>query len=269
MNPERRPMLAANWKMHKSVAESVAFVRAWSRRVAEGAALPDRTQVELVVCPTLPALVPVAGLLDALGVAVGAQNADVGTEGAVTGGVSAHLLAEALATHVIVGHSERRRLFGETDAVVAAKAAAALKAGLTPVVCVGESPEERASGATERVVAQQLRTVLNAVPEGDGRLVVAYEPLWAIGTGRGAAPADANQVAGWCRSLAAAAWGEAAARVRILYGGSVTADNILGFWHAEEIDGALVGGASLEMESWLAMVRTVAPAPSGMTGGMG
>lgn len=262
MNAERRPMLAANWKMHKSVLESLAFVRAWSRRVADGATLPDRTQVELVLCPTLPALWPVAGLLDAMGVAVGAQNVDLGTEGAVTGGVSGHLLAEALATHVIVGHSERRRLFGETDAMVAAKAAAALAAGLTPIVCVGESSAERHAGETQGVVTRQLTAVLNAVPEGDGRLVVAYEPLWAIGTGQGAVPADANQVAGWCRALAAAAWGPAANRVRVLYGGSVTRDNILGFWHADEIDGALVGGASLEMESWLAMVRTVAPPPS-------
>ncbi|MDA8200804.1 MAG: triose-phosphate isomerase [Thermaerobacter sp.] len=262
MNAERRPMLAANWKMHKSVPESLAFVRMWSRRVAEGAALPDPTQVELVLCPTLPALWPVAGLLDAMGVAVGAQNVDVGTEGAVTGGVSGHLLAEALATHVIVGHSERRRLFAESDAVVAAKAAAAFSAGLTPIVCVGESSAERQAGETQGVVARQLTAVLNAVPEGDGRLVVAYEPLWAIGTGQGAVPADANQVAGWCRALIAAAWGPAANRVRVLYGGSVTGDNILGFWHADELDGALVGGASLELESWLAMVRTVAPAPS-------
>jgi triosephosphate isomerase len=230
--------------------------------VAAGATLPDRTQVELVLCPTLPALWPLASLLDAMGVAVGAQNIDGGTEGAVTGGVSGHLLAEALATHVIVGHSERRQRFGETDAVVAAKAAAALRAGLTPIVCVGESSAERRAGETQAVVTRQLTAVLNAVPEGDGRLVVAYEPLWAIGTGQGAAPADANQVAGWCRGLAAAAWGPAAQRVRVLYGGSVTRDNILGFWHADEIDGALVGGASLEMESWLAMVRTVAPAPS-------
>ncbi len=261
MSAVRRPLLAANWKMHKTVGESVAFVREWSRRVADGWALPNAAEVELVVCPTALALAPVAPLLDALGVGLGAQDLDVGSEGAVTGGVSGYLLAEALATHVIVGHSERRRLFGEADGVVAAKAAAALAAGLTPIVCVGETEAERQAGETKRVVTGQLRAVLEAVPAADARLTVAYEPLWAIGTGRGAHPSDASEVASWLRALVAERWGAAAGAVRILYGGSVTAGNVLGFWQADAIDGALVGGASLEMESWLALVRTVAPTP--------
>lgn len=261
MSGGRRPLLAANWKMNKTVGESVAFVRAWSRRVADGDVLPDPAAVELVVCPTALALAPVAPLLDALGVGIGAQDLDVGTEGAMTGAVSGYLLAEALATHVIVGHSERRRLFGETDAMVAAKASAALAAGLTPIVCVGESQAERDAGDTERVVTRQLAAVLAAVPACDARLAVAYEPLWAIGTGRGAQPADASAVAVGLRTVVAQAWGPAADGVRILYGGSVAAGNVRGFWEADAIDGALVGGASLEMESWLALVRSVAPAP--------
>lgn len=255
----RRPLLVANWKMNKTVAESLAFVREWARRAAPP---PNAGAVELVVCPTVLALWPVARVLQPLSVAVGAQNVELGREGAVTGGVSAYLLAEAQARYVIVGHSERRRVFGEDDALVAAKALSVVSAGLCAIVCVGEALQERDQGRTRAVVEGQLEAVLAALPAAPAQLVIAYEPIWAIGTGRTPTPAEANEVAGWLRRRVVAQWQDPGAAVRVLYGGSVSADNVATFLAESEIDGALVGGASLQLDQWLAMTAAVPPVPN-------
>jgi triosephosphate isomerase len=252
VNSVRRPLLVANWKMHKTVNESRAFAREWVRRAAE-AGRSEPGPVELVVCPTMPALEAVLRMVEQIGVTVGAQNLDLGREGAVTGGVSAYLLAEIPVSYVIVGHSERRRDFLEDDPLVARKAAAALASGLAPIVCVGESHQEREGQATRAVVTRQIDAVLDALSTPDERLVVAYEPIWAIGTGAVPEPADANQVAGWIRGEIRARWGGAADRVRILYGGSVSPNNVESFWRQPEVDGALVGGSSLRLDQWLAL----------------
>lgn len=246
-----RLLLVANWKMHKTVEESLAWGRAALRRLEERG--PFR-RVDLVVCPTLPALWALARLFGPDGpVALGAQNLDPGREGAVTGAVSGYLVAGAGARYVIVGHSERRAGFGETDAVVAAKTRAALEAGLIPIVCVGETAEERAQGATEAVVGRQADAVLAAVPTPPPAFVFAYEPVWAIGSGRVPTVEEADAVAALLVARGRRAWGEGSAPVRVLYGGSVNPGNVAAFAAAPAVDGALVGGASLDVEQFLAM----------------
>jgi triosephosphate isomerase len=247
---DRRPLLVANWKMHKTVPQSVAFAREAMRRLEDAGFDGHR---ELVICPTLPALWTLARILIAAGIQVGGQNLDPGREGAMTGAVSGYLLAEAGATYVIVGHSERRRHYGETDETVAIKVEAALAANLRPILCVGETAEERRHGASEEVVERQLGAVLARVPGAAPGLVVAYEPVWAIGTGEVPEPADAGRMAARIRRRLVAAWGEEGRLVRVLYGGSVTADNLPAFGEQQEIDGALVGGASLDVASFVAM----------------
>jgi triosephosphate isomerase len=247
----RRPLLVGNWKMHKTVAESVAFGRA----VLEGLKQAGwEGRRELVLCPTTPALAPLADLLRGSAVGVGAQNLDLGREGAVTGGVSAYLLKAAGAQYVIVGHSERRRLFGEDDALIGAKVAAACAEGLVPIVCVGETAEERA-GDPAAVVLRQLAAALEPLAAPTPDLVIAYEPVWAIGTGVVATPSDAAAMAATIRTWLAARFAGAADAVRVLYGGSVTAENLGAFWARPEIDGALVGGASLRVDEFIAMAR--------------
>lgn len=248
--------MVANWKMNKTVGQSLAFVREWARQDSRP---PSPDGVELVVCPTLVALWPVARVLEPLSVAVGAQNVELGREGALTGGVSAYLLAEARARYVIVGHSERRREFGEDDAVVAAKALSVVSAGMSAIVCVGEALDARERGGTRAVVEGQLEAVLAALPPAPAQLVIAYEPLWAIGSGQTPTPAEANQVADWLRARVVARWGDAGAAVRVLYGGSVSAVNVAAFLSESEIDGALVGGASLQLDQWRAMAAAVPP----------
>lgn len=248
----RRPILVANWKMHKSVGASLAYGRELVRLLEDHGF--DNTR-ELVLCPTLPALWGVGQRVLSAGVEVGAQNLDTGREGAVTGGVSAYLLAEAGATYVIVGHSERRMLFGETDEKVAAKAVAAFEGHLRPILCVGESSAERDAGRTDATVLRQLDAVLKALSRPEISLVVAYEPLWAIGTGRVAKPAEANRVAAVLRRHLVEVWGEEGREVRVLYGGSVNPENIAQFWGQQEIDGALVGGASLDVRGMVAMAE--------------
>lgn len=250
-----RPLLVANWKMHKTVEESLAWGRTFLRRVEERGPFG---RVDLVVCPTLPALWALARLFGLDGpVALGAQNLDPGREGAVTGAVSGYLLAGAGARWVIVGHSERRAGFGETDAVVAAKTVAALEAGLVPIVCVGETAEERAQGATEAVVGRQADAVLASVPAPPPAFVFAYEPVWAIGSGRVPAVDDVAAVARMLVARCRRAWGEAATEVRVLYGGSVNAANVADFAAAPGVDGALVGGASLDADQFLAMAEAL------------
>ncbi|MDQ0285144.1 triosephosphate isomerase [Desulfofundulus luciae] len=247
----RIPLLAGNWKMYKTVAEAVEFVR----RLKE--ALSGVRGVEVAVCPPFTALYAVARELAGSNIALGAQNMYWVEEGAYTGEVSPVMLKEIGCRYVILGHSERRQYFGENDENVNAKVKAALKHGLVPIVCVGERLEEREAGHTEEVIAGQVRRSLAGLSGTElAGLVVAYEPVWAIGTGRTALPEDAQQVNAFIRHLLAGMGGrEAARQVRIQYGGSVKPENAAELLGQPDIDGALVGGASLKVDSFAAIVR--------------
>lgn len=238
--------------MHKTVHQSVAFVRELLRRMESMPEdLPDQ-----VLCPTLPALFSVASRLRGTPIRVGAQTLDLGREGANTGAVSAYLVREAGADFVILGHSERRSLYGEDDALVAEKTRAAWGSKLTPIVCVGESPDERKRGLTDEVIRRQVSAIIESEGNWHDRvLIFAYEPLWAIGTGEVASPQEAGRVAALIRDWVGKMRPEAAQALRILYGGSVKADNAAGFAQTPHIDGALVGGASLDVDQWLALIQ--------------
>lgn len=246
----RRPLVAGNWKMNLTHVEGAGLARAVAK------ALPAGAPVDVVLCPPFTALHAVADALDAAAagpVALGAQDLHWHERGAFTGEVSAGMLTALGCRYVIVGHSERRSLFGETDDVVARKAARAQEAGLIPIVCVGESLEERRAGRVETVILGQVDAALSAL-DPDAGLVIAYEPVWAIGTGEAASPADAAAVARLIRDRLRQA-GPGAGDVRILYGGSVTAENAAGFLSEPDLDGALVGGASLDARSFAAIVE--------------
>jgi triosephosphate isomerase (TIM) len=252
---DRRPIIAANWKMHKTHLEAIQAVQKLSY-------LLDRTdtdRVDVVVCPPFTALRSVQTLIDSdrLAYGLGAQDIATEDEGAFTGEVSAPMLAALDVGYVIVGHSERRRHFAEDDATVNAKVKAAFRHGLTPIVCVGETLEEREAGGTETRVAEQVRLAFDGVDaEATVSSVVAYEPIWAIGTGRNAEPTDAGQVIEVVRgTLSDRLGGGAGERVRVQYGGSVNAGNIRGFMAHPEVDGALVGGASLDPEEFALIVK--------------
>jgi triosephosphate isomerase (TIM) len=246
----RIPVVAGNWKMFKVVREAVEFVRAL-RSATEHA-----TSVDVVVAPPFTALHAVAGALEGSPIGVAAQNLHWEREGAFTGEISPGMIKEAGATYVIVGHSERRRLFGETDATVNRKAAAALAAGLTPIVCVGETLEEREGEQTLAVLDRQIKDGLDGVAPGRvAGLVVAYEPVWAIGTGRNATAAQAQEAHQHIRGRLKQWFGaDAAERCRILYGGSVKPDNTAELMREPDVDGALVGGASLDVRSFTEIV---------------
>ncbi len=251
----RRPILAGNWKMHGTIAEAIALATALRQALAAA----DLAGRDVVLCPPFTAIEAVARVLARSQLAVGGQDCFWEPKGAFTGEVSAEMLREAGATVVIVGHSERRQYFGDTDETVSRKAAAALRAGLTPIVCVGERLEEREAGRTLDVVARQVTGGLGSLP-GEaaeaGRVVVAYEPVWAIGTGRTATPAQAQDVHAAIRRLLRERFGPAAAAaVRIQYGGSVRPDNVDDLMAEPDIDGALVGGASLDASSFARIVR--------------
>jgi triosephosphate isomerase len=245
----RRPLIAGNWKMYKTVPEAVAL----AGEVRAGA---TRADVEVVLGPPFTALHAVAAALSGSEIGLAAQNMHAENEGAFTGEVSPLMLRDAGCTHVILGHSERRHLFGETDEGVARKAEAALRHGLVPIVCVGETLAERESGRTREVVERQTERALRGLTaEEVARLVIAYEPVWAIGTGRTASPAQAQEAHAFLRSLVTRSHGEPAARaLRILYGGSVKPDNIGALMAEADVDGALVGGASLTASSFLKIV---------------
>ncbi len=250
----RVPFIAGNWKMHKTVAEALETVRALRPRVM------DITQVEIAVCPPFTALYPVAEALRGSHIKVGAQNMFWEDAGAFTGEISPVMLKE-LVTYVIIGHSERRQYFGETDETVNRKVKAALRHGLRPIICVGEVLEEREAGQTETVVRRQVLAAYQDIPADDARqTVIAYEPVWAIGTGRAATPADANSVIGLViRGALADMYGETVAQaIRVQYGGSVKPENIAGFMEQPEIDGALVGGASLKPDVFAEIVKITA-----------
>ncbi len=246
----RTPLIAGNWKQHKTEAEAIRLVRALMRR------LPDLRGVEVLVCPPFTSLSQLHKLLVSSPILLGGQNISEHPGGAFTGEITAEMVAE-FCSHVIVGHSERRSLFGETDQIVSRKLRAALREGLIPILCVGESREQREQGLAAEVVSRQLRDGLKGVYIEEGRqLVVAYEPIWAIGSGKSATPGDAQQVnGGVIRPVLANLLGEENAKViKILYGGSVNPGNAGSFFHQEDVDGALVGGASLEAESFLEII---------------
>lgn len=247
----RTPIIAGNWKMYKTPQEAEDLVRAILPQVA---GVLDR---EIVLCPPFPALVTVVAACRGSRVAVGAQNLHWEPEGAFTGEVSGPMLAAAGCRYVIVGHSERRQYFGEDDAVVNRKLKAALAAGLRPILCVGETLAQRELGVTEAVCEVQLKAALDGLSAAQlAGLVVAYEPVWAIGTGRTAGAADAQDVIAFLRQLLAARYGdEFANSVPFLYGGSVKPENIRELMAQPDIDGALVGGASLDAHSFAAIVK--------------
>jgi triosephosphate isomerase len=246
----RRPIVAANWKMYKTVREAEAFVAAFLPRVA------SVRHVEIVLAPPFTALAAVGAKLAGGAVVLAAQNVNPEKQGAFTGEISPAMLAELGCRYGIVGHSERRALYGEDDALVARKAEALLAHGIRPIVCVGETLEQREQGRSSAVVSAQLAGSLARVPaERADDLVVAYEPVWAIGTGRTATPELAQEVHAVIRKQLRARFGSGADRIRIQYGGSVKPDNAASLLAQPDIDGALVGGASLEAESFARIVR--------------
>jgi triosephosphate isomerase len=251
---ERTPLVAANWKLHKTRAETQVFLDAFVPRAGE------LSGVELVVCPPATALATAAERCAGSPVRVAAQNMHAEADGAFTGEISAGMLIEAGAWGAILGHSERRRLFCESDETLAAKVPAALDAGLVPILCVGETEAQRDDGETEEVLRAQVEADLARVPdERLGGLVIAYEPVWAIGTGRTATVEQATEAIELIRDLVAARDASAADQVRILYGGSVKPDNAGELMEPEAIDGALVGGASLNADDFLVICAAARP----------
>jgi len=247
----RRKLIAANWKMYKTPEQAAEFMAAFLPRVS------GHTRDEIVVCPPFVDLPQVVEMARETNVGVGAQNLHWEKEGAYTGEVSAPMLKAVGCTHVIVGHSERRQYFGETDDWVNKKLKASLSSGLTAIVCVGEVLEEREAGLTEDVLRRQCVNAFRGISAEEGRrFTVAYEPVWAIGTGKTATPQLASEAHRVIRAEAAEAFGtEAADALRILYGGSVKPENAKALMAEKEIDGALVGGASLSAESFAAIVK--------------
>ncbi len=247
----RVPIIAGNWKMNTTVAEAVDLARAMLPR------LEAVDGVERVLCPPFVSLAPLRQALGSSAVQLGAQDVFWEDKGAYTGEISPVMLAP-LCQYVIIGHSERRQYFGETDETVNRKIKAALKHGLKPIVCVGENLAQRESGLTAGFVAQQVREGFAGVPSLE-RVVVAYEPIWAIGTGRAATGPMANEVTALIRRTLGEMFGaQAAAEVRIQYGGSVTAANIAEFIGQPDVDGALVGGASLKADEFVSIVQIAA-----------
>jgi triosephosphate isomerase len=249
----RTPVAAGNWKMHTTVEQGLALARALVENLAglDGA--------EVVLYPPFTHLVPLAQAVRGSGLALGAQNLHWESQGAFTGEISAPMLCP-IVDNVLIGHSERRQYFGETDETVNKKLHAALAAGLRPCVCVGETLAERDAGRIEEVLARQVRIGLHGLA-ADADFLVAYEPVWAIGTGRTATGAQAAEAIAHVRRLLGEIVGEARAHeVRILYGGSVTPENIAALMAEPEIDGALVGGASLKADAFTAIARAIAGA---------
>jgi triosephosphate isomerase (TIM) len=246
----RRPIIVGNWKMHKTTAEAVALVKALHTSVAE---VQD---VDIGVAPPFTALMAVGEALRGAAIFVAAQNMHWEPQGAYTGEISAAMLTDVGCKRVIIGHSERRQYFAETDTTVNEKLRAALNGQLDPILCMGETLEQREGNATFSVLEQQIRQGLAEIPaEGMQRIVIAYEPVWAIGTGKTATPVQAQEVHAFIRSLLGTLYGKALAdAVRIQYGGSVNAGSIQALMAQPDVDGALVGGASLEAASFAQIV---------------
>jgi triosephosphate isomerase len=250
MDMGRRPIIVANWKLHKTGAEAQQFIADLHRQC------PDPAETEVVLAAPFTALAVMRACLQSTPYSLAAQDVFWEDAGAYTGEVSAPLLVDAGCSYVIIGHSERRQLFGDTDESVGKKVTAALRAGLRPIVCVGESLVQRQADATLTVVEQQIQGALAACgADVMPQVVLAYEPIWAIGTGLTATPAQAQAVHRHIRGLLAQLWGEGVAQAtRVQYGGSVRPDNIAALMAEEDIDGALVGGASLEVGSFVQLL---------------
>ena len=248
MNKRRKPIIAGNWKMNTTVEEAVNLVKT----MLPG--LDKLRGVERVLCPPFVSLAAVKTMLKSSQVKLGAQNVFYEEKGAYTGEISAPMLA-ALCEHVIIGHSERRHFFNESNEMTEKKMKAAVKAGLKPIFCIGETLEENEAGQTREVLGRQIAASSDRMYYLSG-LIIAYEPVWAIGTGRASTADDANKTIGFIRQFVSRLHGSGIANsVRILYGGSVTAENIAEFMRKTEIDGALVGGASLRADSFLSIAR--------------
>jgi triosephosphate isomerase len=247
----RKKVMAANWKMYKNPSQTEAFFRDFLPLVA------GHTRDEIVICPPYTDLCVAVEAVKGTSVAIGGQDLHWEKEGAYTGEICPSMLLDAGCTHVIIGHSERRQYFGETDDVVNFKLKASLEAGLVPIVCVGEVLEEREAGLTEDVLRRQCLRAFHAISgKKAAKLIVAYEPVWAIGTGKTATPQLAAEAHSLIRGEAAKAFGqELAENLRILYGGSVKPENVKSLMAEVEIDGALVGGASLDPKSFSAVVK--------------
>jgi triosephosphate isomerase len=249
LNGGRTPVIAGNWKMHKTIAEAEDFIQALLPRVSSSDA------VEVAICPPFTALGAMVDSTRGSRVQVFAQTMHFAARGAFTGEVSAAMLSELDAHGVVLGHSERRELFNETDKALGQKVAAAIEAGLTPILCVGETDEERERGDTERKLRHQIKEDLSKVAEQDlSKVVIAYEPIWAIGTGKVATANQAQDAAAFIRALVGDRSAEQSRAVRVLYGGSVKPENAAELLALPDVDGALVGGASLDAESFAAII---------------
>ena len=247
-------MMAGNWKMHHTHLEAIQVVQKLSYRLDK----KDFDDVDIVVCPAFTALRSVQTTLegDRIEIALGAQNCHWESHGAFTGEVSAPMLAKLHVRYVIVGHSERRQMMGETDEIVAKKLRAVLAAGMQPIVCVGETLEQREAGETDEFVAGQVRSAFASLPVDKAEdCVIAYEPIWAIGTGRNATPDDANATIGVIRSTIRELVHDTADDMRILYGGSMKPGNVADLMAMPEVDGGLVGGASLDPDDFARVIR--------------
>lgn len=246
----RNPIIAGNWKMHKTATAAEAFARELCQSLTSPAA-------EVVLCPNFTALLPVGSVIKETPLRLGAQNMHWEEQGAFTGEISPAMLRDAGCDYVIIGHSERRQYFAETDEAVNKKLKAALIHSLVPIVCVGETLAQREAGQTEAIIGTQVRGALAGLtPQAAAGIVIAYEPVWAIGTGRTASAADAQTVCRFIRATAAELAGtESALSLRIQYGGSVKADNIDELMAQPDIDGALVGGASLDVKTFARIVK--------------
>lgn len=246
----RKPIIAGNWKMHKTISEGVAFIDAVKNEIVN-------TDIEALVCAPFTLLPSLVEAAKGTNVKIGAQNMHFEDKGAFTGEVSADMLLDLGVTHVIIGHSERRQYFGETDETVNKKALKALSKGLTPIVCCGETLEQREAGETKALCKMQIEKAFEGISASDApKVVVAYEPIWAIGTGKTASSQDANDVIAYIREVLEAVYSdEVSEEIRIQYGGSVKPSNIEEIMNEADIDGALVGGASLEPSDFVQLVN--------------
>ncbi len=253
----RTPLIAGNWKMHKTHLEAITLVQGLAHELAEH----DFEKVEVVVCPPFTSLRTIQTLIDSdrYSFGLGAQNVHVEKEGAFTGEVSVPMLKALDVDYVILGHSERRELFGETDEGVNAKVKVCWKSEMTPLVCCGETDAEREGAETEAKVERQIKGAFKGItPELAARTVVAYEPIWAIGTGKTATPQDAQTTIAYIRAVLTDLYdADTAGAIRILYGGSVKSGNAAALMSQDDIDGALVGGSSLEAAEFAAIVKAV------------